>query len=306
MKIQQKRIRNIERHLPVTFKEKTLHIGAVDIERFRARLLKIGFTGDLAIGETVLPDIVGPITRFNAEGKQIIRRDLPKETVYRQIIWKWKEWHGKEQVEKTDFKYVPYQRYPREPVPPPGVELQIAEDSDSNKLITSESIVYTEANYTALVHLINIYLEIFGECDILTEDLHPIMPLTAQRLNWEVLPPGEYPWEEIKEKLRPIIERAKTGKQGVITRRLEVMSEAEPELIAYGNGGFSGYIVFGFKRKNIYILENSYYGNATYVFDQNWEQISQLTKAEILNQNLHIARLIHVEGWEGAIRQLLD
>lgn len=306
MKIQQKRVRNIVRHLPETFKERVLNLAITNIQQFEARLVQIGFTEDLNVGEIVLPAVIGPITRFNAEGKQLIRRDLPKETVYRQILWTWKEWHGQEQVEKSDFRYIPYQRYPREPVPPPSIELQIAQDADANKIILAPTILHTEDNYVALTHTVNLYLEIFGECDVLTEDLHPILPLVTRRLNWQLLPPGEYPWEEVKDRLRSVIEKAKKGNQGVIARRLEVMYEAEPEVIGHGNGGFGSYTVFGFPRKNLYVLESSLYGNATYVFNQNWEDLSRLTKAEILNQDLQVARLIHVEGWEKEIRDLLD
>jgi hypothetical protein len=305
MKINQKRIRNLERHLPATFRDRRINIGLTDIQNHNSKLIGIGFTEDLSVGETVLPSVVGPVTRFNAEGKNIVRRDLPKETVYRQIEWRWTERHGDREVEQTDFRYVPYERYPRDFVPP-SIELQIAADSQGNKLLVAGAFVYADANYQAIIHSINICLEIFGECEILTEDLQPIAPLETRRLNWDILPPGKQPWERIKEKIAPIVERAKKGNQGVILRRLEFMSQAIPELVAQGRGGFSGYIVFGFPRKNLYVLESIYYGNATYVFRENWEILSQLTKAEILSDKLHAARIVHQPGWEKEIRRLLD
>lgn len=306
MKINQKRIRNLERHLPATFQNRRINIGLTDLQQFGAKLNAIGFTADLNIGETVLPSVVGPVTRFNAEGKNIIRRDLPKETVYRQIEWHWTERHGDREVEQTDFRYVPYERYPRDFVPPPSVELQIATDSEGDKLLVASAFDYTAANYPAIAHSINVLLEIFGECEILTEDLQPIAPLATRRLNWEILPPGKQPWERVKKSVAPIIERAKKGNQGVILRRLEFMHRAAPEIIAQGRGGFSGYIVFGFPRKNLFVLESLYYGNATYVFRENWEKLSQLTKAEILSGNLQTARIVHQPGWEKEVRRLLD
>lgn len=306
MKINQKRIRNLERHLPATFQNRRINIGLTDLQRFGAKLNAIGFTKEFNNGETVLPSVIGPITRFNAEGKNIIRRDLPKETVYRQIEWHWTERHGDREVEQTDFRYVPYERYPRDFVPPPSVELQIAADSESNKLLVAGAFDYAATNHQAIIHSINVVLEIFGECEILTEDLQPIAPLAARRLNWEILPPGKHPWERIKKSVAPIVERAKKGNQGVILRRLEFMHQAVPELIAQGRGGFSGYVVFGFPRKNVYVLESLYYGNATYVFRENWETLSQLTKAEILSGNLQTARIVHQPGWEKEVRRLLD
>ena len=306
MKINQKRIRNLERHLPVTFQNRRINIGLTDLQKFDAKLIAIGFTADLNIGETVLPSVVGPVTRFNAEGKNIIRRDLPKETVYRQIEWRWTERHGDREVEQTDFRYVPYERYPRDFVPPPSVELQIVADSQGDKLLAAGAFDYAATNHQAIIHSINVVLEIFGECEILTENLQPIAPLAARRLNWEILPPGAQPWERIKKSVAPIVEGAKKGNQGVILRRLEFMHQAVPELFAQGRGGFNGYIVFGFPRKNLYVLESLYYGNATYVFRENWERLSQLTKAEILSGNLQAARILHQPGWEKEIRRLLD
>lgn len=163
-----------------------------------------------------------------------------------------------------------------------------------------------EYPYQAITHSINILLEIFGECEILTKDLQPIAPLAIRRLNWEIFPPGAHPWERVKKSIEPIVERAKKGKQDVILRRLEFMNQAVPELIAQGRGGFKGYIVFGFPRKNLYVLESLYYGNATYVFREDWESLSQLTKAEILDGNLQTGRLIHQPDWEREVRRLLD
>jgi hypothetical protein len=128
MKINQKRIGNLEGHLPATFKDRRINIGLTDIKNYNSKLIGAGFTVDLIVGETVLPTVVGPITRFNAEGKNIVRRDLPKETVYRQVEWHWTERHGDREVEQSDFRYVPYQRYPRDFVPP-SVELHIAAES---------------------------------------------------------------------------------------------------------------------------------------------------------------------------------
>jgi len=71
-----------------------------------------------------------------------------------------------------------------------------------------------------------------------------------------------------------------------------------------GNAGFHGYIIFGFKKKNFYILESVHLGNATYVFGKNWEELSKLTKKEILDEGLQEKRIIHKRSWENQIRNL--
>jgi hypothetical protein len=64
-------------------------------------------------------------------------------------------------------------------------------------------------------------------------------------------------------------------------------------------------VVFGFPEENIYVVESAFYGNATYVFRQDWEQLSQLTKAEIITGSLHTDRIIHTQGWEHRLAQWL-
>ena len=72
-------------------------------------LPKIGFSGQLEVGETVLPPTAfGPICRLNANGKEIIHKEQPKETVYYQKEWTWEEWAGRyDTVTRSDFVSIP-------------------------------------------------------------------------------------------------------------------------------------------------------------------------------------------------------
>ena len=306
MIIQQKRVRNLERHIPDTFKGQELRLGITDATRYLERITRMGFPESPCPGDRILPAIVGPVTRFNAEGKFKVRRDLPMETAYRQVEWHWTERHGQEAVERSDFKDVPYQRYPREFVSPPSVELQATADSQGRLLIVTDPLLYEGAGSADLLHALNLCLELFGECEVFTPKLAPVIPPSSNRLNWQILPPGKYPWERVQPVVQSIIDRAKPGNRGAITMRLETVSSHGPDFVAIGTAGFQGYIIFGFPDKPLYILESAYYGNATYVFDRNWESLSKLTKAEILNQSLQKERLIHLSGWSSRLRRLFD
>lgn len=307
MLINQKRIRSVERHLPAEFKGKILRFGHQDLNVFRDRLVRIGFSNTLAIGEAVLPAIVGPATRFNAEGKHVVRRDLKKEIAFRQIEWHWIERHGDQEVQQSDFKYVAFERYPRDLIPPPSIELQVLAALSGERVAVTHPVEFTDDNADALRNAINLCLEVFNrECHVFTEELEPVIQAPVVRLNWRVLPQGRHPWERLAPTLQPVIERAKGGKQGVIRRRLQVINAAEPDFVAVGQSGFAGYLVFGFSAKKIFVLESAYYGNATYVFDEDWPTLSQLTKAQILTNDLQLDRIIHREGWLESIRALLQ
>ena len=67
MIIKQKRIRNLSK-LKVLETGLRFRVGVVDVEKRIKEMKKIGFTNELKIGETILPDIIGPATRRNAEG----------------------------------------------------------------------------------------------------------------------------------------------------------------------------------------------------------------------------------------------
>jgi len=77
-------------------------------------------------------------------------------------------------------------------------------------------------------------------------------------------------------------------------------------ITATGNGGFNDYVVFGFNNSDSYVLENSFAGNATYIFNNDWKTLSQLSKAEILAENLQEYRLIHKRNWKQKIREILE
>ncbi|MDM8914292.1 hypothetical protein P2P95_21895, partial [Escherichia coli] len=57
--------------------------------------------------------------------------------------------------------------------------------------------------------------------------------------------------------------------------------------------------------QHYHVLESSQCNNATYILNNNWQQLSQLTKAEILDGNLHHARVIHRVNWAAEILKYL-
>ena len=67
-----------------------------------------------------------------------------------------------------------------------------------------------------------------------------------------------------------------------------------------------GYFVYGFSKKKTFIMESLYLGNATYVFGDDWLNISMLTKNDIIQGKLSLARIIHDRGWEKKISELLS
>lgn len=301
------KLRSLDRHLRGIDKGTPVVVALTELDRHRAALRRAGFSDVLEEGETVLPTAIGKVSAFNAEGGHIIHRDRSKETVYRQQEWTWEEWHGPyDRVEQSRIVDVPYERYPRTRIPPPAVELSVANDVTGDKVVVTGPLDYTDANNDALLHRINLLRELFGEAEMLTENLKPFTRIKVRRVNWEILPEGEMPWARLRERLEPIMRQFGERKGPAVEHRLRLLIEDhEPDFTAVGRAGFHGYLVFGYKHKSVYVLESLHYGNATYLFDEGWERLSQMTKAEILAEDLHKARVIHREGWEREMRKLL-
>lgn len=306
MVISKKRIRSVARNVRGVGRGERLVIGLPELERFQAELIEAGFSNAPAAGETILPTAVGPVSRFNAEGRYEIHKDQPMETAYRQAEWKWEEFRGPyDRTEQSRIVDIPYERYPRTFIPPPSVELSVKQFRGGDAVLVGPAIEFTEARDGELIHLINLFLELFGECHLFKQDLTPIIEPKLVRVNWVVLPQGRMPWEQLQRHLRPIIEKQPGGNQTVIDKRHEAISAFGPEFVAVGRGGFDGYVIFGFPQKSLYVLESTEVNNATYVLDRDWEELSTMTKAELLNNNLHKERLIHRENWFSALARAL-
>ncbi len=294
--INKKRIRNVVPYLSSIEENQVFRVVYEDLDE--DRMASAGFVKPFTFGQRVLPTITKSVTRFNAQGSYKIHRDKPKQVVYRQqeLI----DWHGNPHI--VD---VPYQRYPRTPVPPPSVEIEIL-NRNNTLLVVSPELTNTAKNYVEIKHVINLFLELFGSCVFYTETLLPVVNLNITRLNWDVLPQGQYPWAKLKEHIKSKTGSLSEGMQHVVNRRLEFISSFNHDFVAQGRAGFHGYMIFGFSKKNVFILESYLHGNATYVLDDNWEEISKLTKKEILDDNLHKHRFIHGKSWFDDISNLLS
>ena len=78
MKIVKKRIVNVENYLHGIRDGQEFYVSFTDLQNNINKVNRIGFSQDLFIGEKILPNIIGSISKFNANGKFLIRRDLPK------------------------------------------------------------------------------------------------------------------------------------------------------------------------------------------------------------------------------------
>lgn len=270
-------------------------------------LTKLGFSHPVYPGEHVLPDgSFGVASRRNADGYDVIRRDLPKETKTRQIAWRWTELHGSDKVEREGIVDKFYQRYPREHVEAYSQELNIHLNAAGTPMVINGSYeLQANENKAVLLNTIRMYVEIFGSCEVVTDPDLVVEQPRRRQLNWVILPTGRRPWEESDSAIGKVIQNLSASSQIVVKDRLNSILRYKPEFTAFGQHGFNRYVVYGWDKKKLYLLESTEVDNATYVLKDEWENLSRLSKAEVLATNAHHARLVHHKGWTGELGKLM-
>ena len=302
MIIQQRRVRRLERHVTGLIPHTSLRV-VVDLAHVNAsRLERSGFNG-LQDGDQLLPTIVGTVTRFNAEGRFQVHRDQPKESRFvGRRTWTRHQWAGRGETtivtEETD---VYRDCYPRTPIPAPGVELTLLEH-DGKRFAVSPTLEWGVTPEDDVLHVINLFLELFREAEVRHDDLQAFTPPNTCRVNWSMLPAGPQALGAVTAHVAPLIGRLAESFRGPVNSRLTVMASLNPDPVYVGVGGFNGYVAYVFSPKGKVILESIYPGNATYVFDSNWPSIAQLNKQEVLAGRHNIDRIFHTEGWEAKVR----
>lgn len=243
----------------------------------------------------VVPPIVGPVTRFNVYGKQIVRKDMEKEIRHIERDYHVVDWHG------TDHYGTCIQDkmcYPKEYVFPPLVKLNLYD-----KKIISDKISINDTEQ--LKNTINVFVEIFGYCELIDKDSNSIgEKVKIQEVTWEILPKGKYPWERAENVLEKYFETAPEKNKHILKNNHRTFAEYEPDFLAIGENSFNGYVVYGFTKQKLYIFESNQLGNATYVFKGEWENASQLTKYDIIKGNLCYQRIIHTKKWNEVVGEL--
>ena len=133
MRIVQRRVQRLHTHLIGVPREAVLTPAILDIDRHVSRLHEIGVTRDVAVGRSVLPAVVGPRSRFNAAGEE------PR-----------------------------HRRFGSAHARPPGVRLLVVGREGAAWAVIGEKL-RRGAQDDRLLHSVNLFLELFGECDVLWE-----------------------------------------------------------------------------------------------------------------------------------------
>lgn len=124
MQIRGKSIRNLSKYIPQIGNGKPFRIG-INVSGLESKLEELGFQLPLEAGTSILPAAIGKVSGFNAQGRDIIRKDLEKVTNSRMIYTTTYDWHGNPH---SGLQYRDYESYPREHIDGPEEEISFSKE----------------------------------------------------------------------------------------------------------------------------------------------------------------------------------
>lgn len=260
--------------------------------------------GELKYKEKILPPVCnGRYSKYNCVGRQIKRKDLPKID---KIFWGECYPYGNTNASKVSFNYTRKVYQVEEWLPEfikISVNLQRKNGEDFYVLFEIDDILDKTAVYfqEELLFLINLLQENIGDFEIYEDGALPSNIEKIQYIDWELLPPGE-----IDEKIIKMHYNRKVEKElREIIERVDYIKSLKPIYMIKGTNYFSKY--FGAKFNNGYVvLENVERGNAIYVFKENWEELTKLSRGELRKRKSDkVIRIVHSGNWQQILKSII-
>lgn len=259
--------------------------------------------GQVKSGPPVLPPpSLGIYARRNLDGWSNKRTDLPKET--REVSAYVPSWNsGAYHVVSRDILAYPLEHHPAMLLTISATILEQLVDGALVRFRVDQPLDRGAKAFAAdLQFNLRLLREAIGEARIYDADLSDDDFARIQRVEWEMLPPGS--GERVLQRLASV-DRSTPERLKVAGERLVALDSLGHDGYIVGTGKFARY--FGAKfGDQLVVLENLEYGNALYVFTENWEQLSQLNRTELIKRrDPAVQRIPHVRGWRGALRRLI-
>lgn len=246
----------------------------------------------------------GFASKYNTRTKVIIHKDQEKEQRHYSFeapnFGDWSK--GTHEVERTVWAY------PRTILTPlfNSIIIEILEKSDIelkvkfsiDRLISKEDEFFERE----LLRDLNLLQENVGAVDVFSSATSYDEYLRTSQLDWEIFPVGtrEDTIAIIRRKYRNI----SSNEERIINDRFDILKEFANELIT-GSGGMQRY--FGAKiRDDLVVFENVRYGNALYILQEDWRELTQLSRIELMQKyNNRIIRITHSKNWKAQLRYQL-
>jgi len=254
------------------------------------------------------PTNQGKYSLRNIEGWEEPRHDLPLETHHHPV--ETPNWG--DSYNGTHTVWLPHKVRPKDFHPPRELELvlhctNIAPGQDTYVIAARVDEVLAQDAHDfddRLLENLNILQENLGACGAEPADTSVIEYARTLHLSWDILPPGSR-----NEALQRLFlgRRPTQQQQDTAASRYDFFESLNPRQIIVGTSGFRRY--FGaLLEDSLVVFENIQYGNAIYVMYDNWQELSQRSRIDLLSGRIgdQFDRVIHLDGWETQVRLLVE
>ncbi|MGE3140559.1 MAG: hypothetical protein AB7O53_13955, partial [Thermoleophilia bacterium] len=155
VRIAQTRVGRLHTHLLGVPRDAVLTPCLTHVDRHAGRMRELGFPARPQVGQDLLPAVVGPRSRFNADGAEQVRRDRPPERVAR-LAWSgWVEGGGEGRRAVRDVRPRSFRRLPRERQAAPEVRLRVCRGRSGDLVLATEPLA-RGADDARMLHAVNL------------------------------------------------------------------------------------------------------------------------------------------------------
>lgn len=272
--------------------------------------------GHVSYEPLIMPPISsGRYSKRNQQGREIVRRNLPK--IERDYSWTAPNFgdasKGYHDVHMTR------QVYQRDQEPPYLISIVLEQLDDPNQLPDMVSFSFrldapldrTCATFeTDLLYHLNLLQENVGVVNIFPSSVTHDDYLKTLMVHWEILPPGERD-ETLASVCKGLKFQLTPQEQALMMERYQFLVGQEPESFVVGSSGFQRY--FGAKfNDNFVVFENIRYGNAAYAMLGDWQTLSQMSRLDLLSSiagngtHNDFMRFVHTAGWDSRLTHFIS
>jgi hypothetical protein len=151
---------------------------------------------------------------------------------------------------------------------------------------------------------LNLLQENTGNHNVFAANANMNEYLQSLYVSWEILPPGE-----IEQNITRILTGIKSNNPKLrqkIADRFKFLSSLKPRNFVQGTSRFQRYFGAQFA-DDLVVFENVEYGNAIYVLFQNWEELSKISRVDLLSSSSYeFIRVRHTKTWKLKLKRVIQ
>lgn len=279
-------------------------VSGADVHRYSQLGLHLEQDGIVAGAPAPPPASCGVYASRNLDGWEDKRTDLAKEL--REISNWAPNWHGSgHHLVSRTIQAWPVEHHAARLLTISAAVLEPwMKDRASVRFRVDQPLHRDDSDFVGnLAFNLRLLREAVGDARIYGADFTDDDFAKIQRVDWQFLPRGS--GEEVLKRLAAG-RIANEAKMQVAAERIRVLDRLEHDGFIVGIGKFARYFGAKFGTRFV-VLENLEYGNAMYLFEENWEVLTQLTRTDLIKRrDPSVHRIPHVRGWQSVVRRFLQ